>query len=246
MSITSISTQYLGAAMIPAVTQAQSQLTQLEVESTTGQYADLGLQLGTQSGYELSLKNEYLQMQTLTTDNSIATTNLSSAQAALDTMRSNAQSAAQTLTTWAPSASGASTLQTLGSSSLQGLIDLANTSSGEQYVFGGINGSTAPITNYSSTPASPAQTAVDQAFQTTFGFSPTDPAASTISSPALQAFLSGPFAALFSGTNWTTDWSSASSTNTSAENRPGADHRYIHERKRTWFSAARAGLHHVE
>ena len=84
MTISSISTQYLGTAMIPAVTQAQSQLTTLEVESSTGQYADLGLQLGSQSGYELSLKNEYDLLQTLTTDNAIATTNLSAAQAALE------------------------------------------------------------------------------------------------------------------------------------------------------------------
>ncbi len=37
----------------------------------------------------------------------------------------------------------------------------------------------------------------------------------------MQGFLSGPFAALFSGGAWSSDWSSASSTNTSAEIAPG-------------------------
>ena len=207
--------------MLPAVTQAQSQLTTLEVESTTGQFADLGLQLGSQSGYELSLKNQYDQMQSLTTDNAIATTNLSAAQAALDTIRSGAQSTLQSLTALTGVSDAASTLQTLGSTSLQALIGSANASSGEQYVFGGINSSTPPLTSYFSTPPSSAQSAVDQAFQTTFGFATTSPLVSTITPAALQNFLTGPFAAELSGTNWSSNWSSASSTDTSAEIGPG-------------------------
>ena len=221
MTISSISTQYLGTAMLPAVNQAQSQLTTLEVESTTGQYADLGLQLGSQSGYELSLKNQYDQMQSLTTDNAIATTNLSAAQAALDTIRSGAQSTLQSLTTLTGVSDAASTLQTLGSTSLQALIGSANASSGDQYVFGGINSSTPPVTSYFSTPQSSAQAAVQQAFQTTFGFTTTSPLVSTITPAALQNFLTGPFAAEFSGANWSSNWSSASSTDTSAEVAPG-------------------------
>ena len=38
---------------------------------------------------------------------------------------------------------------------------------------------------------------------------------------ALQSFLDGPFAAQFSGANWTSNWSSASSTDTTAEIAPG-------------------------
>jgi flagellar hook-associated protein 3 FlgL len=223
MTISSISTQYLGTAMLPAVTQAQSQLTTLEVESTTGQYADLGLQLGSQSGYELSLKNQYDQMQSLTTDNAIATTNLSASQAALDSIRSGAQTTLESLTTSTGVSDAASTLQTLGSTSLQALIGSANASSGDQYVFGGINSSTPPLTSYFSTPPSSAQTAVDQAFQTFFGFPTTSPSSliSTITPAQMQNFLTGPFATEFSGANWSSNWSSASSTDTSAEIAPG-------------------------
>ena len=37
----------------------------------------------------------------------------------------------------------------------------------------------------------------------------------------MQSFLSGPFAAQFEGANWTTNWSTASSANTSSEIAPG-------------------------
>ena len=60
-------------------------------------------------------------------------------------------------------------------------------------------------------PTSAAKTAIDQAFQTTFGVLPSDPAAANISASAMQSFLSGPFAALFPGASWSADWSSASS-----------------------------------
>jgi flagellar hook-associated protein 3 FlgL len=221
MSINSVSTQYLGTSMLPAVNQAQSQLTQLEVETATGEYADLGLQLGDQSGYELSLKNEYEQLQTFTDTNGIATTNLTSAQSALDSIRSSAQTALQSLATWTTGSASTPTLQTLGSTSLQTLIGLANTSSGNLYVFGGENSTTPPLSNYSTTPPSNAQLAIDQAFNTTFGFEPASAQASTITPSAMQSFLDGPFAAQFTGTNWTTNWSSASSVNTTAEIAPG-------------------------
>ena len=109
----------------------------------------------------------------------------------------------------------------MGQSALQSLIASTNTTSGDQYVFGGINSAVAPLADYYSTPASAAKTAVDQAFQTAFGILPSDPAAGNISASAMQSFLSGPFAALFQGASWSANWSSASSADTSAEIAPG-------------------------
>ena len=221
MTVASISSQSLGTAMMPAVAQAQSQFAQLEVESTTGQYADLGLQLGDQSGYELSLRNQSDLLQSLTSANNVITTNLSAAQSALDALRTNAQNTLQSLTTWSSSTNSDATLQTLGSGSLQQLISLANTTSGDQYVFGGINTGTPPLAAYSAAPPSSAKTAIDTAFQSAFGVSPTDAAASTVSASDMQAFLAGPFAAEFGGASWTSNWSAASSTNTSSQIAPG-------------------------
>ena len=71
-----VSTNYLANSFVAPVMQAQSQLTSAMTEMSTGEYANLGLQLGDQSGYELSLKEQVDQLQTLTTGNSVVSTNL--------------------------------------------------------------------------------------------------------------------------------------------------------------------------
>jgi flagellar hook-associated protein 3 FlgL len=221
MSANFVSSNYLINSLVLPVNQAQAQLATAMTEESTGQYADLGLQLGDQSGYELSLREQVQQLQAMTAGNSVVSTNLSTAQNALSSIASSAQSTMSDLTAWTASANSGATLQTMGQSALQALIASANTTSSDQYVFGGINSSVAPMADYYSTPASAAKTAVDNAFQTAFGFLPTDPAAASITPAQIESFLSGPFAALFSGANWTSDWSSASSTNTTAEIAPG-------------------------
>jgi flagellar hook-associated protein 3 FlgL len=221
MSANFVSSQALANSLLLPVMQAQSSLTTAMTEESTGQYADLGLQLGNQSGYELSLKEQVGLLQALTAGNSMVSTNLSTAQSALSAISSGAQTTLNDLATWTPSANSGASLQNMGQSALQSLIASANTTSGDQYVFGGINSAAAPIADYYSTPTSAAKTAVDQAFQTAFGVLPTDPAAANISASAMQSFLAGPFAALFQGAAWSADWSQASSANTSAEIAPG-------------------------
>jgi flagellar hook-associated protein 3 FlgL len=216
-----VSTNYLANSLVAPVMQAQSQLTGAMTEESTGEYADLGLQLGDQSGFELSLKEQVGQLQTLTTGNSVVSTSLSTAQSALSTISSSAQTTLDDLATWTPGDDSSDSLQNIGHSALESFISSANTTAGDQYVFGGENSAVAPIADYYSTPTSAAQTAIDQAFQTTFGCLPTDPQAANISASAMQSFLSGPFAALFQGASWSADWSSASSVNTSAEIAPG-------------------------
>jgi flagellar hook-associated protein 3 FlgL len=216
-----VSSQYLSSSLSLAVAQAQSQLTTAETEASTGQYADLGLQLGDQSGYELSLKNQNNLLQSLTTSNNVISTNLSTTQASLDSLRTDAQSTLQSLTEWTPENGTSLNLQNLGQSSLQSLISTTNTASNGQYVFGGINSGVPPMSNYFSSTTSPAQTAITQAFQAEFGISPTDPAAASISSTDIQNFLQTSFANLYQGTSWTSNWSSASSVNTSSDIAPG-------------------------
>ena len=166
-------------------------------------------------------KNRSVSLQTLTTGNSVVSTSLSTAQSALSAIQSNAQTTLDDLAAWTPAGDSGPSLQNMGQSALQSLISGANTTSGDQYVFGGINSAVAPIADYYSNPTSAAKTAVDNAFQTTFGVLPSDPGAATISASDMQSFLSGPFAALFQSAGWSTDWSSASSVNTSATISPG-------------------------
>jgi flagellar hook-associated protein 3 FlgL len=221
MAANFVSSQFFANSLVQPVMQAQSSLTTAMTEESTGQYANLGLQLGEQSGYELSLKEQVGLLQTLTSNNNLVSTSLSTAQSALSAISSSAQTTLNDLATWTPGAISGASLQNMGQSALQSLIASANATSGDQYVFGGINSAVAPMADYYSTPTSAAKTAVDQAFQTAFGVLPSDPAAASISASAMQSFLSGPFAALFEGAAWSADWSSASGANTSAEIAPG-------------------------
>lgn len=216
-----VSTQTLANSLVGPVMQAQSQLASAMTEMSTGQYANLGLQLGDQSGYELSLKEQAGELQALTSGNSLVSTSLSTAQSALQAIQSSAQTTLNDLAAWTEGADSGASLQNMGQSALQSLIASTNATSGDNYVFGGINSAVAPMADYYSTPASAAKTAIDDAFQTAFGVLPSDPAAAGIPASAMQSFLSGPFAALFEGASWSADWSSASSTNTSAMIAPG-------------------------
>jgi flagellar hook-associated protein 3 FlgL len=222
MSASIVSTLSLGQAMLSSVTRAQNQLTQLTAEAGSGEYADLGLQLGGQNGYELSLRNQTNLLQSFTTANELTVTNLKTAQAALDSIRSTAESAVSTLTSvTAGSSSAASALQDTGTNALQSLISDTNTTSNGQYVFGGDNSGVAPMADYFSSTTSAAKSAIDAAFQSAFGFGPTSASAANISASAMQSFISGPLANLFSGASWTSDWSSASSTDVTTQIAPG-------------------------
>jgi len=221
MNVNSVSSQYLSNAMLPAIQQAQTQLSKLEIESSTGEYADLGLQLGNQSGYELSLRNDDDLLQALTSANGVTSTDLTTAQTALGSLLSSAQTAASGVTSWLVDGNSSAGLQTVGESNLQQLIALANTTSSGQYVFGGQNASTAPLDDYYASPTSTAKTAVDNAFQGYFGFAVGSPQAANISASQMQSFLSGPYANLFTSPAWGANWSNASDDDTTSEIAPG-------------------------
>lgn len=221
MAMSNVSSNFLTSSLLPSIQQTEATLASDGVELSTGQYADIGLQLGDQSGYELSLRNDNEQLQALTTSNSIVTTNLTTAQNTLNSILTAAQSAQTNLTTWtSESTAQNATLASIGTSGLQDLIASANITSNGTYVFGGENNNVAPMNNYFATPTSTAATAVNSAFQAALAGPPATTAA-TMSASAMQTFLNGPFAALFSGSAWSTNFSNASSTDTTAQIAPG-------------------------
>ncbi len=216
----SVSTQYMWSSMQLSVAKLQSELLTAQTESTTGQYADLGLQLGVRSGEEISLQNENGALQTFTTNNALVTTRLGTATTALSTLQTDAQNTLNSLAEYVPEIGQGSSLQTLGANGLQSLVATTNTSVDGQYVFGGVNSAVAPMTNYLDPPAA-AQTAVQTAFSTYLaGLSP--PAtAQTVTAAQMQTFLTSPaFTSQFQGAAWSANWSSASSTNVSSDISP--------------------------
>ncbi len=217
MSANFVSSQFLANSLVAPVMQAESALTTAMTEESTGQYADLGLQLGDQSGYELSLKEQVGQLQTLTSGNSVVATTMSTAQDALTSIAASAQTTMQNLAGWTAGSTGAgSQLQLSGQTALQNLISSANATSGDVYVFGGINSSAAPLpdtanNNFYSTVTSAVQSAFNAAF----------PNPGTADASQANTFLSN-VATLFTNSNWTAaGWSQASGMNTTAEIAPG-------------------------
>jgi flagellar hook-associated protein 3 FlgL len=212
-----ISTQYLSSSLRLSVLKMQTELATAQTESSSGQYADIGLQLGNQAGQEISLQNENGLLQTYTTTNSALATSLSTTQSALDTIRTNAQNAIDSLTQWNGEADTGSELQTLGSSGLQSLIATTNTSVNGQYVFGGINSATPPMNAY--TTGSTAQSAIQSAFASYLSSLPAT--AATITATQMQTFLASPaLTSQFQNPAWSANWSSASATNVTSNISP--------------------------
>jgi flagellar hook-associated protein 3 FlgL len=137
-------------------------------------------------------------------------TRLSATQSTLSSLQTSAQNLLNSLLEGSGSNSNASTIQASGQNDLQGLITSLNSSLNGDYTFAGTNTGTQPITDYYATGAA-NKTAVDNAFQAAFGMSQTSSGVSTISGANMQNFLDTQFAPLFQGTNWSTNWSSASS-----------------------------------
>ncbi len=209
--MTYISSQSLTSPLRASVLQAQAALAQAQVEISSGAPADLGLTLGAETGTSLSLKSSIDSLTLFTQTNSLANTRLAATSTALDTMLTRAQGLSAALTTAATAGGTTSALGATAKAALQGLMSGLNTSASGQSVFGGINTSATPISDYFSATTSSAKSAVDSAFQSTFGTSQSSAAAGSISGGDMQSFLNDQFASLYTDSSWQANWSSASS-----------------------------------
>ncbi len=211
-----ISTQTIASLLRQSVLQMQSDLATGETELSTGNYADLGLTLGAQTGESVSLQSENSLLQTITDTNQTASTRLNTTQIILGNLQGSAQSLLNSLLQGDGSTSGAAAIQALGQSNLQNLTSSLNTSLNGDYIFAGTNTGNRPVTDYYA-PGAANKAAVDTAFLAAFGMPQTSPSVSTITGPNMQNFLDNQFASLFQGTNWSSNWSSASSQTLSSQ-----------------------------
>lgn len=206
--MTSISTAALAAAPRLAVTQAQVALSRAQVELSSGMLADIGLGLGNKTGSYVSLSGQQGRLQAIKDSNATTAATLTAANTALDTLRTTASSFLASLTQAASPGSSLSTLVQTAGTNLDALTSSLNTTVGGNAIFAGINSATAPMTPYTATSTAKAQ--VDASFQNTFSTSQTSSDTATISGSAMQSYLDGDFASLFSSANYDTVWSSAS------------------------------------
>jgi flagellar hook-associated protein 3 FlgL len=224
MSVSFVSSSTISQILQNTVARLQSQMNTASTETSTGLVADIGLTLGANSGQDVNMHQQMADLSAITASNNVVTAQLGTASDALTSLQSATSSMLTQIVegeSGTPGSTGATALQQAAAGALATFSTTMNASVGGVFVFGGINSGTAPISTYATTPASAAQTAVDTAFQSAFGFAITSPQVSTISGAQMTSFLNGPYAALFSGSSWTSNWSSAS--NTVASNRIGAN-----------------------
>lgn len=224
MSVNSVSSSTLASILQNSVARLQSQLTTVQTESSTGLLADIGLTLGAHSGQDAALHQQMADLTAISTSNSVVSAQLDTASSALTSLQGKASTMLASFIkgqTATPGGTDATALQKQAAGALVSFASLMSASVGGVFVFGGINSGAAPIATYAQTPAGAAQSAIDSAFQSAFGFSVSSPNVNTITASQMTSFLDDQFAAQFSGANWSANWSSASDTPMS--NRIGAN-----------------------
>lgn len=195
------------------IRQAQNELLKSQQEVSTGFYADIGAELGSKTSTVVDLNRESLRLNSMISNNSIATQRLSASQEALKQIATAAEEMNNALIT----ISGSSNSDTINttimtvSNSLSTMTSMANQSANGEFLFAGINTDVQPIAEYTDTSA--AKTAFDTAFDAYFGFPPTDTAGTaTIAAtgtPSMEDFITTVLEPMFTGADWTTNWSSA-------------------------------------
>lgn len=210
MKTTQISTLTAITALRASIMKAQSDLVSAQQEATTGRRADVGLALGSETAPVIGLRVRLDDLQGLSKLNELSAARLDIAQSALDQLAGLATSFASSIIAARGAVNGQEIAQKAAETALSQFQSLANTAHDGQYLFAGIKTDVPPLADYFSTPASAAKSAVDAAFLAEFGISQNDPAVNGISGAAMDAFVNGAFASLFSPAAWQGTWSQAS------------------------------------
>ena len=209
MTAVSPSSLSLTEALRGSVARLQGDLAKKQTEATTGKLADAGLALGDRRGQINALAEQGQSLQTIIDTNALVTQRLDASQAAISDITAGAQNFLSALVANASGNADPSIIQAQAKSALGSFTGTINTSVNGEYIFAGINTANSPIAEYPGTPPGPAKLAVDAAFQSTFGFAATDPAAAAITPAAFQSFLDNQFSTLFDSTNFAATFSSA-------------------------------------
>ena len=207
------STRSLNEATRVSMLKLQNQLVTAQKEVVTGRLADVGVSLGGRTSDTVSLRQQFARLTTLVETNSTVKTRLDITQTTLQSFSAATVKFGSTLIASRDTDIGPTVAQGEAQANLITLMDGLNTTVGGEYLFGGINTTQKPVTNYYETPPPANRQAVIDAFTTAFGVPPGDPATASISKAAMQAFLDGPFANLFEDPAWSANWSSASDQN---------------------------------
>lgn len=205
MRTTFVSTYSINAAARLTLLRSQTELAEASKEAVTGRHADVGLALGYKTGQVVSLRQDFMRLNSITSSNDLASFRLDVSQTALTGMIGEASKFMNSMMTYVAQPERAGVAMQEGMAGLNGFIDKINTNSDGAYIFAGINSDVKPVADYYGAGSS-NRAAVQAAFAS---LGPAD----QVTPAQMQAFLDGPFAALFDDPAWGNDWSAASDQN---------------------------------
>jgi flagellar hook-associated protein 3 FlgL len=215
MKASFVSNLSLQNTMRLTVAKAQKEMTQLQEETVTGRHADVGAVLGAKTARTLNLHRDLQRMESLKSTNALTTQRLAASQEALGQMSTAANDAMEVLIALSgmTSADQLDLAKTNLGNALSTFTAAANTSFSGEYLFAGINSDVMPLDDYleDTSPTGP-KAAFDAAFLAHFGFDQSSPNVANITSADMQDFIDD-LETSFMGSDWETNWSSASNEN---------------------------------
>jgi len=216
MATTFISTNAISTTLRNAAMKSQVAVSRATKEATTGRLSDVGLTLGALSGRDVVLRAELVDVDKLVDTNGLVAGRLATAQQRVGELIDTAESFQKDILASRNSANGGNVISQTAGANLQSLISTLNVSMNGQYLFGGTNTGVKPMADYKAgPPVSASKTAIDLAFQTTFGFAQNSPLVSSIPAappavPNMQDFIATTLQTEFNDPAWGANWSTAS------------------------------------
>ncbi|WFP65181.1 MULTISPECIES: flagellar hook-associated family protein [unclassified Mesorhizobium] len=208
MKATAVSSAAISNALRYQQMRMQADLVKATKESQTGQVADVGLALGGRTTQAVTFQRDLDRLNGIVDSNALVGARLTSTQDSLGQLSDVAQNFLSALTTGVSGDSSTSVLRTAGTSALQQMTGILNTSVNGEYLFAGTNTDVKPIDDFSAA-GSPAKAAFDAAFTSYFGFTQSDPAAANITAAQMDDFITTQVEPQFLGSGWQANWSSA-------------------------------------
>ena len=211
--VANVSTRALNEANRTAVLRLQDRLLTAQKELSSERHADVGVTLGARTTETVSLRQDVARLTVTIDTNSSVAARLDVTQTSLTGLSSASGGFIDTLIGVRDSATGPAIAANEARAALVTLTATVNSSFAGGFIFGGTNVEQQPLNDYFAQPAQPNKQAVDNAFQSFFGFAQDDPQVGNISPPQMQTFITTQFEAMFEEPQWSANWSNASNEN---------------------------------
>lgn len=207
MKTTFISSHASSQAVRYQLMRMQAELVKVEKEVVSGRVADAGLHLGARSGQSFSLERDIGRLKGIIDSNGLLSSRLEATQVGMQEISDTAQTFLSNMTAAASGSVQPEIALAEARKTIIGMAGVLNSSMNGENIFAGINTDVTPFEDFFAD-GSAARTAMEDAFQTHFGFAHTDPEANDILPDEFTDFLDNVIEPQFMGAGWS-NWSNA-------------------------------------